>query len=321
MRDGDELLGVVPLVAEPFRAGTLRLRLLGSDTSTGAEPLVRAGSEEVVARLAASGLAARTPRAHLLSLEGIDARSPWPGLLARHWPGARPRLLERTLLVAEPTIDLTGTFDAWLAARSSHFRKRLRRVRRNLAAAGVTARRTTTQTELGPDLDAFLALHASRWHERGGSAIVTPAVERMVREAAPRLLAQGRLDIHNLEAGGRVIGSHVYLSTPERTDWWLHGYDDAWGKGDPELTLAGMAAAIEDGFARHLRHLSLGAGGQPYKQRLADGQYELATTVLPLPGAWLPLVLAGLSGQRARVAAIERLGPERKARLKAVLRR
>jgi CelD/BcsL family acetyltransferase involved in cellulose biosynthesis len=318
VRDGATLLGVVPLAAQRSEAGLIRLRLLGAGTSTGVAPLARPGEEVRVAAAAAQALSAG--RADALHFDGIPATSPWPQLLAHHWPGARPRLLHRVSTSPEPYVTLdAGSYEAWLAARSSSFRGQVRKVRRRLDKRGVTMRRATDAQELAHDLRAFAALHRSRWDPEGGSAVLSPAVEAMLLEAGPRLLREGRLDVWSMEADGDIVCSQVSLLSRGYATLWLQGYDQSWT--DARLSLACVAQVIEDGFARGLERISLGEGGQAYKYRFADGEESLAWTVLPLPGPRLGVVLAALQGRRLKRAAGRRLGPERKAQVRRVLRR
>jgi hypothetical protein len=206
VRDGATLLGVVPLAAQRSEAGLIRLRLLGAGTSTGVAPLARPGEEVRVAAAAAQALSAG--RADALHFDGIPATSPWPQLLAHHWPGARPRLLHRVSTSPEPYVTLdAGSYEAWLAARSSSFRGQVRKVRRRLDKRGVTMRRATDAQELAHDLRAFAALHRSRWDPEGGSAVLSPAVEAMLLEAGPRLLREGRLDCRATTRAGPTPAS------------------------------------------------------------------------------------------------------------------
>ncbi len=319
VREAGEMLGIVPLTAERSRAGLTRLHLLGAGTSTGVAPLARPGAEVTVAAAAARALAAHG-QADALVFDGIPVTSPWPHLLAHHWPGARPRLLHRLSTSPEPYVTLdAGSYEAWLRTRSASFRAQVRKVRRRLDQRGVTTRRTQTAGELAGDLRAFLGLHKARWAREGGSGVVTPAVEAMLFEAGPALLREGRLDVWSMEAGGQTVCSQICLLSEGYATLWLQGYDESWARA--RLGLACMAGVIEDGFDRGIRRISLGEGGQDYKYRFADGEERLAWSVLPLPGPRLGLVLAGLQGRRLRRAAGQRLGPERAAQVRRVVRR
>jgi CelD/BcsL family acetyltransferase involved in cellulose biosynthesis len=316
----EQLLGVLPFTVSPMPYGGRRLRLLGAETSTGLEPLAQPGCERQVAELAVPALARCLPRADAILFEGVPADSPWPALITRHWPGGRLRLVRRLSTSPAPAVSLEApSFEAWLAGRSAHFRGQVRWVRRQLAAAGAAVRLAGAD-DVASDLRDFMRLHHRRWEGRGGSAVLTPAVEQMVREAAPRLVAQGKLHLWSIEAGGSVVCSSVNLVTSSSTTMWLGGFDPAWTHA--RLMLAMFANIVEDAFARGLRRVNLGDGAQPYKRRLADGEEDLlAWTLVPLPGPRLPLVLAEVQARRARHEVGVRLGPERAERVHELVRR
>ena len=136
---GGEIVGIAPFFADRHR-GLSRWRLLGSGISPRREPLVRAGLELEAAATFLRAAAADDLAPDLVVLEGIPASSPWPGLLASSWPG-RPAWSHLDWTVPAPTLDLRGkAYDAWLATKSSSFRKQMRRVGRQLDERGGTAR-------------------------------------------------------------------------------------------------------------------------------------------------------------------------------------
>jgi GNAT acetyltransferase-like protein len=100
---------------------------------------------------------------------------------------------------------------------------------------------------------------------------------------------------------------------------WLSGFDDAWARA--RVTMVTFAAVLRDAFASGLQRVSLGGGEQPYKLRFADDGDRLAWWSFPTPGPRLGLVLGEDAGRRGRRALRERLGPERRARVHALLDR
>jgi CelD/BcsL family acetyltransferase involved in cellulose biosynthesis len=318
VREGAEVVGVLPFGVDAGRPGLRRLRLLAADASSGAEPLAAPGRAADVAEAAVPALAAARPVIDVVALEGVPGDSPWPELLAAHWPRATPRMLVREDEVPEPLVSLdAGSFEAWQAAKSSHFRAKLRRARRRLGDRGAQVRMTSGPDELERDLAAFARLHHARWQDRGGSGVVTPAVERMLREAGPALLAGGRLELWSLDTGDDIVCSQLWLRAGGGITFWLGGLDEAWAK--EEVTLVTLAAVVEDAFARRLHRVSLGAGDQHYKMRFAGGADTLRWWQLPVPGPRLGLVLAHLGAGRLRRAAGERLDDEQKQRVRRVL--
>jgi len=320
VRDADEVIGIYPGVVVAGPAGIHRLELLGTGTASGMAPLARPGREGEVCRLAAQAIAATRPRIDAATLEGIPAGSPWPELLATHWPGARVGLLHRERLEPEPLIRLEGDgFDAWMGAKSGNFRSQIRRARRALERDGGTVRRTSGPEELGRDIASFVRLHEGRWEDRGGSAVVDDQVQAMLADACPRLLDQDRLDLWCVDREGETIGAQLWLRGPTVSTMWLSGSDDRHAAVRPSMLI--MAQVVQDGYERGLQTVSLGAGGQEYKRRFSDSEGAMGWWALPLPGPRLPLVLAQVEAGRARKAIGRRASPERKAQVKALLSR
>jgi CelD/BcsL family acetyltransferase involved in cellulose biosynthesis len=294
--DGERAVGIAPLFAETATRGLTRYRLLGADASPRGQPLAAEGRGEAVAEAFAATLAEARPRASVIRFEGIPAGSPWPGLIAGRWPG-RARCV-RDESVASPRIGLTGrTYDDWFAARSAQFRMRSRQSRRKLDARAATFRLASAETLAG-DVDAFVTLHRARWEGRGGSGVLTAPVERMVREAAPRLLAGGHLRLAVIEVEGQVISAQVFLAAGGEVTWWLGGFDDAWKAYQPshQALLYAIANAFEQGDGG----FDLGSGGQRYKYSFADGEDRLVWVHLLPPGPGALVRRAQLSLRRVR---------------------
>lgn len=317
VREGSEVVGVLPGIVERDPAGTRRWRLLGAGTATTIDPLARPGREVEVAAAAATALARTSPRIDVVALEGVPTGSPWPRLLAEGWPGARPGMLFEELVQPEPVVRLVEDgFDAWLAGRSSNFRGQVRRARRALARDGGTVRRPADPDGLARDLRAFVRLHEARWESRGGSGVVGPEVQAMLGDAGPALLADGRLDLWCVDVKDETVGAQLWLRAGGVTTMWLSGSDDAHAAVRPAMLI--MAAAVEDGFETGLSVVSFGSGGQDYKRRFTEDEEAVAWSTLVLPGPRLGLALGAVGARRGRRELARRLGDERKARLRAL---
>ena len=310
---GGEIVAIAPFFADRYR-GLSRWRLLGSGTCPRREPLARAGLEQEAAAAFVRALAADDLAPDLVVLEGVPASSPWPGLLASSWPGgAAWSHLDWT--VPAPTLDLRGkAYDAWLASKSSSFRKQMRRVGRQLDELGGSSRLNAG----GNGLDAFAALHHARWQARGGSIALDERVEAMLADAARRL-PPSRFRLWSTEVEGKTISSHLFLAAGGEVAYWLGGFDDAWSAQQPAMqtVLAAIEEALEQGDAR----LDLGAGAQDYKYRFADGEDELRTVTIVPRGPRYALARAALAPDHARRAVTTRIPDPWKARLRRLLAR
>jgi CelD/BcsL family acetyltransferase involved in cellulose biosynthesis len=160
--------------------------------------------------------------------------------------------------VALAAIELPGTFDEYLAGRSSRSRTSYRRALRR--AEGEMDLRPVAEADLEPALADLVALHARRAASVGERH---PAIDGRLA----RLLAR-QPGVRTLELvhDGRRIGVHVRLDRPGGAWSYTAGIDpDALALG-PGVTLE--LASIRDAIERGLARYDLGPGDQPYKLSL-----------------------------------------------------
>jgi CelD/BcsL family acetyltransferase involved in cellulose biosynthesis len=317
-RDAGGLVAVAPFFAAKGPGGLPTLAPLASGTSQRGEPVGLPGRELEAAPVLAEILA--ESGAKVVRLEGVPRSSVWPRALASAWPGpARPRLYRSDAMPA-PFVSLSGRdLDSWLSSRSANFRSAMRRHVKRGNEAGASIRRAADPAEARHGVRELARLHRARWASRGGSGVLDGRVEAMLIEAVEGLLAHDRLRLYLLEVDSRVLGADLFLAAGGEVSYWLGGFDDDAARLAPSIR--NIYAAIEEAIARGDRRFDLGAGGQEYKYRFADGE-ELLT--------WWTLVPAGRSAfaaralllpSRARAAARRRLGEREKAALRRILRR
>lgn len=313
--DDEQLVGVGPFFVEVERLRLARYRLLGADFCHGIGPLAQTGREEQVAAALARALAGGSPAPAIVSFDGVTLRDPLPELIAASWPGRRARLrTERAM--DQPTIELGGDYDAWMARRERKFRKEARRTGRRLEEAGVTRR-------LGHDaeaVDLLLALHHARREELGGSYVDGTA--RTMLAAALSQLDPARIAIALLEGPDGPVAADLVLSAGDVVACWNGGFDPGWASYAPGTQ--SLLFALESCAALGTARAELGGGGASYKRRLADGDDPIAWRTLLPPGARYPLASLRLVPTDARALArraLGRLGPQREARLRKLLGR
>jgi CelD/BcsL family acetyltransferase involved in cellulose biosynthesis len=325
VRDGGQLVGFAPFYVVPGGGGRVDYRLPGIEITARLAPLAAADREWEVAEAIGRALATATPRPDALLFEGVAVDAQWQAALRDRWPGALRPPLWHTHVDGSPFVSLReGSFDAWMAARSSNFRQQMRRMRRRFADAGGAAR-VATHATLADDAAAFVRLHASRWDDRGHSNLVDlgERFAAMVVDAGERLLDDGRLALRLLELDGEPICAQLFVEAGGTELFLNGGWDERHAALKPSLLC--LLDAVEDAFARGRRRLDLGVGEQPYKRRFADGDAPLEWAVLLAPGARLPLSAArssrALVRSRARAAALRGLPQERVAQLRGLQRR
>lgn len=309
------LVGLAPFWVGGRRSIVSHYRLLGAGVASPVEPLARPGAEREVAEVVASVLSRARPRPAVVALDGVSSESPWPALLCACWPGRRPPRIRRGESRPTPTVDLSfESYEAWFAARRSHFRQQMRRYRRRIEEQGGRFLVPETLDEAKPRLDAFARLHEARWSERGGSAALNARIEKMLVEVARDLIGDGRFRLWCIDVDGRTVSAHLFLSAGSRVSYWLGGFDRDWKTHSPAIQA--VLAGIEDGFARGDRVIDMGPGDQEYKYRLADGEERLDWLSLLPCGPRYPLALAVLDSSEFARAAARRLPDPARATLK-----
>lgn len=310
-RDSDRLVAVAPFFAAKGAGGLTTLVPLASGTSHRGEPVGLPGREADVAAVLA-GVLAETP-ARVVRFEGVAASSPWPRAFAAGWPGQRrPRLIREEAMPAPFVSISTRDLDAWLRSRSANFRSATRRHVKRGDEAGAAVRRVTDPAEARRGVRELARLHRARWAPRGGTGVLDDRVEAMLVAAVEGLLARDRMRLYVMQLEGRVVGADLFLTAGGETSYWLGGFDDDVARLAPSVR--DIYAAVEEAIAQGDRRVDLGAGGQEYKYRFADGEERLEWWVL-VPGG--RAALARLLPSRARGA----LGRRLRARQKALLRR
>jgi len=306
-----ELLGVAPFFLEQGLGRLNRYRLLGPRNSTPRDLLARPGAEKQVAAAIATTIATAEQRPHLVLLDGIRSDSRWPEWLAQAWPCRVAPAQHTAGSDTAPTLEVRGTFEQWLASKSSNFRQQMRRHRRQLERRGAVFRLATSAEDIERGLRAFSLLHHSRWSGRGGSARLNQGIELMLREAAKALLGHVRFRLWSIEVDGKVISSQIFVAAGGELAYWLGGFDDAWAAQQPALQT--ILAAIQHAWEVGDTRISLGGGGQEYKYRFADGHDVVEAISLVPFGLRYPIT-------QAQLVAVARISPRARERLKGVLK-
>jgi CelD/BcsL family acetyltransferase involved in cellulose biosynthesis len=321
LEDG-RLQGIAPFFVERGPLGLPRYRVLAAGTSQRVEPLARAGREREAAAVFAEALARADPRPGVVRFEGVPTQPGWPALLAEAWPGRRrPSLYEVTSRVA-PTLRIGDqSYDEWFQSKSKRFRGDMRRSRRSLEERGAGFRLSQGESEIDRDLDAFARLHHARWEWRGGSGVLTPGVETMLRQTAAELSDSGRFRLWCVAAGDHTVSAHVMVVAGGEIGWWLGGFDDDWADQQPSHQIG--LRAIEDAYARGDTRLDLSVSlsRSEWKWRFADAEDELVWVDLVPPGLRAPVTRIPYIAKRLRRRVTDRLPDETKDRLKRILRR
>src|SRR4051794_19115129 len=175
-----------------------------------------------------------------------------------------------------PYLELPGSYEDLLAAKSRNFRSQLGRRRRGLEREGEVVFRTTRGgPDLDRDLDEMLRVEAAGWKSSEGTAILSDSrTQRLYRSFAHAAAEQGWLRLHLLELGGRAIAADYSCVFAGGEFLLKTGFDEEWSRLSPGLVLRGevLRQAIEEGLGFY----DFLGGPDHYKLRWTD---ELRTRV------------------------------------------
>lgn len=236
--EGQRLIGLLPVVSA-WRAYRLPLPALVSADPYGtlATPLLdRDQADEAAKELMQQ---ARNSGAHALilrdiALDGAVMMSFTRALACR---GLKPHILQRH---ERASLDATRNADDLLRdALGPKKLKELRRQRNRLAEHGdVIFTIATTPSEIERDLDTFLALEASGWKARRGTALAqNDGDETFVRRAVADAAARGHCEIVTLHAGDTPVASGIVLRHLDRAFYFKLGVDERFAKCSPGVQL------------------------------------------------------------------------------------
>jgi CelD/BcsL family acetyltransferase involved in cellulose biosynthesis len=318
--DGNELVGIAPFFSSRTRGGLVQFRMLGSRTSVRLEPLAGEGREVEVADTVAETLSIANPSPDLIMFEGVPTRSPWPGLLSDALSNGSTPFKHRAYPTIAPTLSLEGsTFEEWFSATPPHFRQEARRRRRRLEEKGAVFSLASSVDEARVALEAFFALHYSRWKPRGGSGVLNRCVEAMLRDVADELAEQRRFRVWTIAVDDVVISAQIFVAAGGEVAYWLGGFDESWSRLGPSIQT--VIKALEHAWSVGDRRLDLGAGAQDYKYSFADGQDVLEWVTLAPRAVRYPLTRLQLMPRHMRERVAVRLNPATRARLRKAFSR
>ena len=249
---GPDLL--LPLYA--WRTTPLRiLRLLGHGPGDELGPVCAPDRRNLGAAALATAL--RDDGCDLFLGDELPAATAWPG-----------RIVART---ASPVARLVGSWDDFLAARSSNFRQQIRRRERALRRDHRVRFRLTERASLDRDLTTLFALHRARW---GASPWFAP-LEPFHREFAAVALELGWLRLWILELDDAPAAAWLGYRFAGVESYYQAGRDPAHDRAAAGFVL--LAHTIREALLDGMDEYRFLRGDEPYKYRFADSDPGLVT--------------------------------------------
>ena len=209
-------------------------------------PLIRAGHEQNFWAALLGHLDAQPDAPAFLHLLGLVENGPvHAGLQAAARAAGRPCPTVHREVRAELRSGLAPEAYYERNVRKKK-RKEIQRLANRLAELGpVATRRLETAAEFDAWCDAFLALEASGWKGRAGSALgCSPATEAFFREAVAGAFAAGRLDFLRIDLDGRPIAMLVTFLAPPGAFSFKIAFDEYYARFSPGVLIQRENLAI-----------------------------------------------------------------------------
>jgi CelD/BcsL family acetyltransferase involved in cellulose biosynthesis len=263
VRDGAELIGVLPLDVSP--------RLTASPTNTHTPFFGPVADGRDAERLLAWELIQRTPRQ--LRLDHLDPGSTWFAALDEALREAGWHAIVDTV-GRPPYVRTAGDWDAYRKTLSKNLVKQIGRRRRRLEETGsVTVEVHATETGLATAMRHFVAVEASGWKVEQGTAIASRAESvRFYEDLAAWAAGRGALGIAFLRHEGRVIAAELTLEEGGVVYSLKGGFDPDYRKFGPGQLLT--FATLERAFAGDTRSYELLGNDDDYKLSWTDRTRE-----------------------------------------------
>jgi len=246
---------------------------------------------------------ARNAGAHALILRDVSLDGAVMGAFgeALRREGLRPRVLDSHLRAC---LDATRDADELLRdALGAKRLKELRRQRRRLAEHGaVRFEVARTREEVAAAIEIFLALEASGWKGKRGTALMQDDGDAaFIRRAAPALAENGQCEIATLRAEITTpVAAAIVLRHQDRAFYFKLGIDERFARFSPgvQLTLdltrhlcADPAIATAD---------SMASADHPMINPIWRGRFAIGDVLIPLRrnDPVVPLIHAALTLRR-----------------------
>jgi CelD/BcsL family acetyltransferase involved in cellulose biosynthesis len=270
-RADGSLAGVLPLylaARRPLRT----LRFVGHDPADQLGPVCRPEDRDAVAAAFRDALSASRDWDVCIA-ERLSEDDGWPELL----DGVRTRR-ERSPVLQLPG----GSWDDFLAGKSSNFRQQARRGERKLVREhGLTFRLTSDPDRLDEDMETLFRLHEGRWAEAGTSAL-PDFLKPFHRDFARLALESGWLRLWIAELDGAPAAAWYGFRLGDADWFYQSGRDLAWERSRIGFVL--LLHTVRDAIEHGRSEYRLLLGSESYKDRLAEHE-DHATTVAIARGA------------------------------------
>ncbi len=235
----------------------------------------------------------------ILPLHHVDPEGGWLAALSEA-TGLRLRTRVR-VTDRMPLIDLAahGSWDAYLATRSSKLRSQVRRDPRRLAKEhSVRVRRTERAEEVRADMSTFFEVHAQRFS--AGSPLADERAQAFHLDFAAAAFERGWLRLWFLLIDDQPVATLYGWRVGHRYSVYNQGFDPQWAKSGPGVVL--LSEVLQSAFDEGVSEFDFLRGDEPYKYRFADKERTVSNVTLArtLPHPASVLLSAAYGARRVR---------------------
>lgn len=186
-----------------------------------------------------------------------------------------PLRLRRCPRTVSPYLAIQGSWESYLASRSSNFRSS---IRRRLRSTG-DARAGLVVTLLAPPetagiVEVLADVERRSWKaQEGNRKITTTTGKEFYRRYFAAFAAQGLLRIWTATLHGTTVAYLVLFAHKGKCYYYNGAYAEDAANLSPGIVL--HAAAVEDAFRKGLSEYDFLSGDEPFKDRWSTGRREI----------------------------------------------
>lgn len=232
VRDGDRLIGALPLVFRKCLLGVKSLTFMGAGELTPDDLDILSVPErraEVLHALA-EYLHAMRSKWDMLTLDKLSVE----GFTSQEFASSfrLSGCATKTTVVARCYyVELPATNDEYLSRLPKTILRNLTRRKRNLDCdyPGLEFRRVNAPEQLQKAFEKLIQFHQTRWADKGyPGSFSSPCFQRFHREIIAEALEAGFLQLFCLQCGSAIIGVFYCYRIGDTMQAYQCGYDECW---------------------------------------------------------------------------------------------
>jgi CelD/BcsL family acetyltransferase involved in cellulose biosynthesis len=269
-----KLVAIAPLMVSRFNPCAIVSLVGGTEISDFLDLIVDRDNAEALTTVLVSAI-----REHLswkrLDLHGLQEYSRTPACLESEY--ARHEIkVEVQLEDVSPSVELKGSWDAYLASLSKKDRHELRRkLRRAVTDQAADWRTVSTEAELDANFNAFIRLHRSSSAEK--AAFMTTQMEGYFRDLCYLALKHGWLRMGVLWVADVPVSTALGFAYYDKLYLYNSGYNPEYAAHSVGIAAVGLL--MRDCAEEGIRSFDFLQGNEPYKYTLGAKDHPVYRAV------------------------------------------